>query len=1164
MTSNNDITEPLFESVKIISESVMSGLAYDTTIECSIVDASKRDNGEYRVSNGTATFIAYSENTEYREGQTVYVKIPQGDYNNDKLITGRKKDKDSSEPYIYHNPIDTVLDITGNLNPNEEQFGLIANAPETYYDQTYGITKDNFADYSLYIKNGDNYIAATVYQDDTIYYQAHNGKTVQVLDLRFDEPYYNFERFAVRAGFRSWLKDLNCVQGSYGLKLEVKFQPQNPSETATAYTKILYLNTSDMIGDVFAFDNFFQQSKVFDISQEQGIIEIKGWFYQDANFVDSSRAALAWKDDFDNVILSNLFINNIEILLGYDYTNYNEEFVKLFTFSNTTYGPNKPNDTKTVELKWVHIDDKGNRTVMRPTTDGNYEIRWYRYELGSPSDDSYSGVFYKRINPIDGTTWVNDGETKAFTCSFIPDSANKEEEKIKAVILFGDEPKIYRSDALTFTNNSQILNAPTLDAVRAVSLECDDLSYGNYYVYDEGNGLLPSFNKTQSRVIVCKFNLSATGETHNDFSDLTSTDSIIWKVPNKNTMLVIDENQTFDYGGKSVSSDDSYTTFTISNLTNLGSADNQKLPTLKYSIKSYYSAAANNNTITCIIKKGNVDYTGLLTFSFGQAGTTGTDYTLVLEMYKADLDGKMTNEQVYSIYVETEDDNPKENRYFIKGYLYDSANNLVKLNENLQIRLSRKWVEGESDDGLSMASTVRDNLKNLYLSDDMYSFYSRLSFWDTQGATRKYLKSLNYIIILQVSISGFGNYDLISYLPVPIRNRNYATHIDGADKVIYSTSGNPSYYKSPYKIFNGLNELSNIQWRSLYSKDKNGNDVDTTFLPTIELRNDGYYLKPKSLYIDGLQHYAIQAVLNNQVIWTQPILITQNEYFSSTINKWDGALKIDDSGNYILSKMIGAGKKNSSNQFSGVLMGDWGSNTNDSYLQTGLFGFQNGVMTYAFKDDGTGFIGPGKGRIEFDGTKGIIKSADYKIKDGVPIAGLYLDLQLGNIYAQNGNFADSINIKYTSNTDDGWFNGYGKKLVPLSQILSRIESAINKADTAAREAQNLAKEAQRSADAAEASADEAQRSADEAAGAAGYAQETANTAVDFINNYVRLQSYWTEHSNPGIIIVNGNAQEGYSNQPWLKITSSGFSIGVNDNIQIYGDSSGITIVGLKE
>lgn len=1077
-----DIIEPLLESMKIVGESILQGLSYDITVPCNIVDASQRNNGEYKVSNGTATFIAYSENTEYREGQTVYVKIPQGDYNNDKIITGRKKDKDSVEPYIYHNPIDTVLDITGNINPDDKQFGLIAN--------------------------------------DTI-------ENVQVLDLRFSKPYYNFERLAIRAGFRSWLSDLNCVRGDYGLKLEIEFKPQSVDSTAAAhnYTKTLYLNTSDMIGDVYSFDNFFQQSKVFDISQEAGIIAIKGWFYQDSNFIDASGNRIPYLDEFEQPILSNLFINGIEIILGYDYTNYNQEFVKLFTFNNTIYGPNRPNDQKTVELKWVHIEDNGNRIVMKPETDGNYEIRWYRYMLGSPSDDSYSGVFYKRINPANGKVWNEGAATKSFTCVFTPDSAANEEEKIKAVILFGDEPKIYRSDVLTFTNNSQILNAPTLDAVRAVNLECDDLSYGNYYVYDEGNGLLPNFVKTQERRVVCSFNLSATGETHNDFSDLSSTDSIIWKFPNQNTMLIVDESQIFNYSSNyNIAHDGGYTTITINNL-NIDALINNK-PTLKYSIKSYYSAAANNNIITCIIKKGGVEYTGLLTFSFGQAGTTGTDYTLVLEFEDNNFNAIIIG---------------ATNKFNIRAFLYDQNNELQKLDGTT---INFKWKDSDSKVGYSMSWQK---------ASDGYSYICEILVNSNAN--------INDILILQTTLSGWGDYNLISYLSIPIKTVANS-YVIGADKVVYSTSGNPSYYKNPYEYYED-NKKNNVVWNS-----KSVDSNDNKFLPSIKVQNNNgineYRLKPKSLYIDGLKPYAVQAIYNNQVIWTQPILIIQNEYFSSTINKWDGALKIDDSGNYILSKMIGAGKKNNDNQFSGVLMGDWGNNTNDSYLQTGLFGFQNGVMTYAFKNDGTGFIGPGKGRIEFDGTKGIIKSANYDIKNDVPIAGLYLDLQSGNIYAQNGNFADSINIKYTSG--NGWINGYNNKtsLVPLSQILKRIEQAINDAADAAEEAQKLATEAQRSADAAERSANEAQRSADDAADAAGYAQGTANTAVDFINNYVRLQSRWTEHSHPGIIIVNGNAQEGYSNQPWLKITSSGFSIGVNDNVQIYGDSSGITMVGLKE
>lgn len=1066
-----DIIEPLLESMKIVGESILQGLSYDITVPCNIVDASQRNNGEYKVSNGTATFIAYSENTEYREGQTVYVKIPQGDYNNDKIITGRKKDKDSVEPYIYHNPIDTVLDITGNINPDDKQFGLIAN--------------------------------------DTI-------ENVQVLDLRFSKPYYNFERLAIRAGFRSWLSDLNCVRGDYGLKLEIEFKPQSIDSTAAAnnYTKTLYLNTSDMIGDVYSFDNFFQQGKVFDISQEAGIIAIKGWFYQDSNFIDASGNKIPYLDEFEQLILSNLFINGIEIILGYDYTNYNQEFVKLFTFSNTIYGPNRPNDQKTVELKWVHIEDNGNRIVMKPEVDGNYEIRWYRYELGSPSDDSYSGVFYKRINPANGKVWNEGAATKSFTCVFTPDSAANEEEKIKAVILFGDEPKIYRSDVLTFTNNSQILNAPTLDAVRAVSLECDDLSYSNYYVYDEGNGLLPNFVKTQERRVICNFNLSATGETHNDFSDLSPTDSIIWKFPNKNTMLIVDESQIFNYSdNRSIvhDDDDGYTTITTNNL-DIRTLINNK-PTLKYSIKSYYSAAANNNTITCIIKKGGVEYTGLLTFSFGQAGTTGTDYTLVLEFEDNNFN---------AITLRT------TNKFNIRAFLYDQNNELQKLDGTT---IDFKWKDSNSKVGYSM---------NWQKSDDGYSYICEISVNSNA--------SINDILILQTTLKEWGDYNLISYLPIPIKTVANS-YVIGADKVVYSTSGNPSYYKNPYEYYED-NKKINVVWNP-----KSVDSNDNKFLPSIKVQNNNgineYRLKPKSLYIDGLKPYAVQAIYNNQVIWTQPILIIQNEYFSSTINKWDGALTINKNESYILSKMIGAGSKNNENKFTGVLMGDWQgkANVNDLTLTnyTGLFGFQNGVMTYAFKDDGTGFIGPGKGRIEFDGTKGIIKSANYNIKDG---AGLYLDLQSGNIYAQNGNFADSINIKYTSNSDDGWINGYNEtSLVPLSQILSRIEKAISKAQTAATDASSAATKASE---------------------ATKTAQQAIDNLTDFKNAYFYIKTTTSKdgENNPGIILTNGNSEKVSSNDdyvptvPWLKITNNGISLGSSQTCQLYVTSDGVDITNI--
>jgi hypothetical protein len=52
------------------------------------------------------------------------------------------------------------------------------------------------------------------------------------------------------------------------------------------------------------------------------------------------------------------------------------------------------------------------------------------------------------------------------------------------------------------------------------------------------------------------------------------------------------------------------------------------------------------------------------------------------------------------------------------------------------------------------------------------------------------------------------------------------------------------------------------------------------------------------------------------------VLVLQNKYPSRVINKWDGkTLSIDETTGTILSTAIAAGKKESDNTFTGVVMG---------------------------------------------------------------------------------------------------------------------------------------------------------------------------------------------------------------------------------------------------
>jgi hypothetical protein len=57
------------------------------------------------------------------------------------------------------------------------------------------------------------------------------------------------------------------------------------------------------------------------------------------------------------------------------------------------------------------------------------------------------------------------------------------------------------------------------------------------------------------------------------------------------------------------------------------------------------------------------------------------------------------------------------------------------------------------------------------------------------------------------------------------------------------------------------------------------------------------------------------------------------------LNEWDGTLTLDEKNGTIMSAMLGAGRKNEDNTFSGVLIGDLkASSLDDASVLTGVYG----------------------------------------------------------------------------------------------------------------------------------------------------------------------------------------------------------------------------------
>ena len=115
----NQATENLFNAMDEIINARLQSLNYDTTIKAVIVNADQADRGIYTVSEigaeQTNKFQAHSENTSYQRNDCVYVTIPRGDAAAENKIIIGKYVEDGDAYYNYVNPMDSFLDITGNL-----------------------------------------------------------------------------------------------------------------------------------------------------------------------------------------------------------------------------------------------------------------------------------------------------------------------------------------------------------------------------------------------------------------------------------------------------------------------------------------------------------------------------------------------------------------------------------------------------------------------------------------------------------------------------------------------------------------------------------------------------------------------------------------------------------------------------------------------------------------------------------------------------------------------------------------------------------------------------------------------------------------------------------------------------------------------------------------
>lgn len=968
------ITNPLLESMSMIAQSAIKDLQYDNTIRCTVVDASRAKEGIYKVSNGVTIFTAYST-TNYSKNTEVYVTIPQGDMTNDKVIVG-KVVKDKNEPYVYASPFETYINATGNLIPvaiANEGHGLLTNGKQT---------------------------------------------TILVWSKDYTKtPLVGYTRLGLAADFQSWLFEQECVTGNYGLQIVVNYQDKDEEP----FVAVNYLDTLDMVGNPYYFDSFFWQEKVFDISALKKITKISLYFYQKQNFYDINGEKVPSNlvqsdenfDEFGEELPPNLFTRNFSLSLGYDSSEIEGDVVQINTLSNPTYSADKTNEDnkKVLSLLWIRKNDRGERYKVvnaAPFTSNDYKTRWYKYNIASESD-GYGGMCWECIYDSD-----DDNNKIKMEIDFVP-QVKKATEQIKAITIYGkveyvlaaglteeefkrskssyfvyseekyiqcdnssqysseisyytatDNRVITESNVLTLTNEQEVISEATLEALNALTIVCEDqvnanngtwkTTKGNYFLYGDNNQLKDPNQRNIKRRFSLLFKIKGA-----DITKELDVDSIVWSYPTtpSSTMIV-----------------------------------NPQINTNKLSMEYYISNSISNtklqeNTVTCsVIYKGNT-YTASRTLSFGNVSYMGSTCNF-------DVDFENGIEALYLC--------PGQDlSHTLKVSLYNEAG------EEQPATVYTIKVAWQCPQTSQLLGQVKVENNKIILSTLGSQFYKQGNTLIKNGSTTP-LDESEYIHILDVSIIDWKNqssdtsYTLTKHIPIAIRFDSKYVNLIGQKEIRYSYDGTPQVIqKQPY----GLQTLAEdgITWTSVEGISwsiigKHLGDYEV-MPPSLEKGKLNPYAFWETYDAGDKSFYAVAAKdASGQLLWIQPIPIYQTPYFSSIIDSWkSGVVDLGGTDGTIKSPRIAAGTKNSENQFSGVILGDWKGKigTEDKAVtKTGLYGFHNGNASFGFNEDGTAFIGKSGGaQILFKGNEGTISSASYDAGK----SGLKLDLKKGQIDA---------------------------------------------------------------------------------------------------------------------------------------------------------------------
>lgn len=916
MGANIDYQDTLFQSIDTIVSARIANLPYDQTIECYITNNSQADKGIYKVKYQNAEFEAVSDNTEYKIDERVYVQVPQGDFDQDKIIIRKKQLEDKQK--VKKLPL---LSMAKSANffttaQNQEIYNLKIDSLETTGNKSFVWNNNVYAGYTqLGIK-------ASILLDIT----------------------------------------QNVTSGDYGLKIEiVNFDQSNtPNNFSTAekHTDIYYLKIEDMIGSNFYNTNGYQnQEKVIDITNKV-ISSIKVSFWQDGNFTSQEGP----------IINKYISYTNLQLYLGYDVLEFTES-PQLFLYSEDGLQYSTNINSKTLRARLLTLD-KVNLTFSEENglflLDNTLQMNWGKYNAANNElSELYDQVAYETIEV-----------SKNFKLSTeLSTIRNKIQEQYICAISANTGRVRYRSNILSFSNVTYLANSNILDIISGLQMTVED-DNGIYQFYGQDNIATNKIATSSPHYILLTY-LSSNEESDNN--GIKIGDKIIWKIPKYRTMILAPR-LNIEYKQRSneercVTDDENYWIITqIVQSSDIDSAGAYRIP---FYINDYYSPQNTNNTIICQLQRGFDVYETSKELLFGTSGSQGNEYNFRLRLWRYDANEQNGKKYVNAYYITSPSNEPyfieaevydydnnlveisevsyrllyDNNKLTLPQFFFDTSyNNSFTINSNITIA-EQLYDNYNKSNGIS-TTVFSNNIRNTACACLKHS--------QSTQANNSNDFLLYYSNVIE-GIINIGDREYKSYFPIAVAQTENLVAINGSTVITYDITGKkPFYTKTPFRIKTNYNNTQASLYNWYIYPESSSEDIWAPKLAVINETMNTKELIPPSIYKkDSNQKFALVCAEadSNTPIWIQPIHIIQNKY-PGAMENGEGNNTYINSNEYIAHTMVGRVNEDINQTMSGLFVGILG-NKQEQTEKLGLYAFKQGHKFFCVDEDGLLYLDGG-------------------------------------------------------------------------------------------------------------------------------------------------------------------------------------------------------------